>query len=850
MYCSDRAHGDTTICGVRMTGFNFKAFAQGGGISKITDPATLFDALPNKAPGYGYLRAVQKTVLDAWGPRRDDHDLVIKTNTGGGKTIAGLLILQTCLNEKKGPALYVAPDPHLAGRVVQEAANLGLQTVGDPDHADFLAGRAICVTTMQRFLNGKTRFGLIGGRRQPVHIGSIVVDDAHAALAITEEQTRLTIPRAHPAWDALVELFADDLRSQSNPALLDIQTGDRSALLAIPFWAWQDRADTVLKTLHPYRNDETFEWAWPLIGDILPLCQAIVTAEEIEIVPPCPPIGKLPSFSEAQRRIYLTATLSDESVLVTHFDADPASVAKAIVPESAADLGDRLILSPQHLNTDINDEAFRDLVSKVAESHNVVVLAPSYRIAAFWEPVAAATVATADDIGGIVEMLKNGYFGLVVIIARYDGIDLPDAACRLLVIHGLPQAYSGYERREALALRDSEAMVTRQLQRIEQGMGRGVRSRDDRCVILLFGSDLVRLAARADIADRFSPATRAQLDLSYRVATGLKGSDTAALLSAIIQVIDGDEGFRQASREELVGVTYGETLVSPTATSIRRAFNAATRGQYQSAIVHAQEAVDNALNGNDERLAGWLGEGLAAYTHKLAPTEAQAILTTAVGRNSAVLRPAAGLIYKHAKPSAQQSIQASTYLSKCYETGTELVLGVEAVLANLVWDNDRTNDTEQALADLGEHLGFTSQRPERDFGKGGDVLWVIAEKHYLAIEAKSGVTANTPIWKKYVDQLGGFANWCKDEYGDDTSVTPMMMHPSAVVEQSSTAPQGAVGLTKQLADNLKAAALTLAKSLAANDAYKDPQKVQALLDAHKFSGAQFIAAYTTPLKAQ
>lgn len=145
--------------------------------------------------GNGYLRAVQKTLLDAWSPRRAERDLVLKTNTGGGKTIAGLLILQSCLNERVAPALYVAPDPHLASRVIDEATNLGLVTVGDPDGAEFLAGRAICVTIMQRFLNGKTRFGLRGNRsRQPVIVRAVVIDDAHAALAMTEEQTRIHIP--------------------------------------------------------------------------------------------------------------------------------------------------------------------------------------------------------------------------------------------------------------------------------------------------------------------------------------------------------------------------------------------------------------------------------------------------------------------------------------------------------------------------------------------------------------------------------------------------------------------------------------------------------------------------------
>lgn len=59
----------------------------------------------------------------------------------------------------------------------------------------------------------------------------------------------------------------------------------------------------------------------------------------LTLLRPARQIEKLPSFHEADRRIYLTATLADDSVLVTHFDADPASVGNSIVPESAADLG-------------------------------------------------------------------------------------------------------------------------------------------------------------------------------------------------------------------------------------------------------------------------------------------------------------------------------------------------------------------------------------------------------------------------------------------------------------------------------------------------------------------------------
>src|SRR5689334_19419537 len=124
---------------------DFGKLASTGAISDITEPSTLFDALPNKAGGYGYLRAVQKSVLDVWSSRRNERDIVIRTNTGAGKTIAGPSMLGCCVHEKKGPALYLAPGPHLAERVRAEAVSLGLAVGSEPDASKCLSGEAICV---------------------------------------------------------------------------------------------------------------------------------------------------------------------------------------------------------------------------------------------------------------------------------------------------------------------------------------------------------------------------------------------------------------------------------------------------------------------------------------------------------------------------------------------------------------------------------------------------------------------------------------------------------------------------------------------------------------------------------
>ena len=77
--------------------------------------------------------------------------------------------------------------------------------------------------------------------------------------------------------------------------LLDVQAGDRTATMRTPFWAWAAKKDAGLALLHPHRADGVLEWAWPVIPDILGQCEAIVTADAIEIIPLCPPIEKFPT---------------------------------------------------------------------------------------------------------------------------------------------------------------------------------------------------------------------------------------------------------------------------------------------------------------------------------------------------------------------------------------------------------------------------------------------------------------------------------------------------------------------------------------------------------------------------
>ncbi|MGH8791033.1 MAG: helicase, partial [Stackebrandtia sp.] len=78
-----------------MPGLDFNRLAKGSAAESATEPRRIFSALPTKASKYRYPRDVQTDVWERWHERRTERDLVIKMNTGGGKTAVGLVVLKS-----------------------------------------------------------------------------------------------------------------------------------------------------------------------------------------------------------------------------------------------------------------------------------------------------------------------------------------------------------------------------------------------------------------------------------------------------------------------------------------------------------------------------------------------------------------------------------------------------------------------------------------------------------------------------------------------------------------------------------------------------------------------------------
>jgi hypothetical protein len=577
------------------------------------------------------------------------------------------------------------------------------------------------------------------------------------------------------------------------------------------------------------------------------LCEATFTSSTLEIRPLCPPISRIPSFTQARRRVYLTATLADDSVLVSALDADPKTISTPIAPGRASDIGDRLILAPLELNPKHADIAGRELAAQLATEHNVVVLVPSDRAAKNWEPY-GAKVTPVKQLGDTVRRLKAGeHLGLVVLANKYDGIDLPHQACRVLVIDGLPRAAGPGERRDAAVLRGSPLLAGRQVQLIEQGMGRGVRDATDHCVVLLLGDDLTATVSLRANRVLFSPATWAQLELSRQVADQIQDEGFDAVRTAAKVCLDRDPDWTAAAREALDGIVYAERQ-EPRASAVaqRMAFNLAAIGQYDQAADVLGAAANAAASDGDRALAGLLFERQALYLDHVNQVDALAVQRRALEHNDLLLRPP-GAAVRPIRPVMAQGEAATRFLADKYQAGMQLVLGVKEMLDRISWDPERTDDAEAAVKELGQHLGFVSTRPDSEYGVGPDNLWALSSRHFV-IELKTGRSANT-ICKDDVDQLGGSLRWHEQEVVTDAPITPVLMHRSCEHDANGTPPPGTRVIDEVRLAFLKEAVVAWATGLAEGvGRWKDPARVAELLKQHKLDVGTLLNTFTTPAR--
>ncbi|OGT06281.1 MAG: helicase [Gammaproteobacteria bacterium GWE2_37_16] len=823
---------------------DFGKLNSAGTVDTVLSPREIFAALPSKEAGkFEYPRDVQTQVWNHWFERRNENDLVIKMNTGSGKTVVGLLILKSCLNEQKGPAVYVAPDNYLVKQVLLEAHNLGIETTEEVDSPRFLSRKAILIINIHKLVNGLSKFG-VGDEGVKTKIGSLLIDDAHACLDTIEDQFMITISHESEVYKELYDIFSESLYKQCESKACEIALGEPSTYMQVPFWVWQDKVEEISVILTKHKHTDKIKFVWSLLKESLKLCRCVVSAKKIEISPHCIPIHIMPSITKAYRKIFMTANFADDGILSTHFGITEESISKAVTPDSAGDVGDRMILLPQAINPNISDNDIKQFCKKVSLDSNVVVIVPSDYRAQFWKDQ-ADLVLTKDNIYAGIAQLKSRKVGLVILVNRYDGIDLPKDACRFLIIDSLPDVRRQIDKVNQSILMDGDRLASQRIQRIEQGMGRGIRSNDDYCVVFLMGKSLTsHLYAEGGI-EKFSPATRAQLALSEQLSEQFRGKGLEEIGEGMSYCLKRNQDWVTHSKGAVASLIYSkESYFDRGAVAIRNAYDFACHNDYEGAEKELLKLVNVTT---DKSLKGYFMQCLAEYINFNNVSEAQKTLKSAVSQNYRVIKPVAGIAYHKLdySISTEQARACSAYLKNLHGDPNKILIEINGLLERLIFSEPETfNVFEESIKKLALYLGFESQRPESVSNKGPDVLWAIGGLNYLVIECKNGSITDT-INKKDCNQLNGSFEWFKNEYDNTCKCTPIMIHRSSVFEHAASPNEQTRIIDVDNLEKLKKNVLSFIKSICFKNVIHDVGKIRESLMQHKLCQADLLQHFTS-----
>lgn len=742
---------------------------------KKIHPVEIYKDLDRKAEA-GPLRSVQEEILNNWFQNyQSKRDVILKLHTGQGKTLIGLLILQSIINQGKGPSIYICPNIHLVNQTIEQAKKFGIAFClmdGTDIPSEFLDSRKILICHVQKMFHGYSKFGL---NNKSIHAGAIILDDSHACIEAIKEAFTIKIPATDTLlYPKFIEIFGDTLEKQGQGTFAEIILGEYGAVLPIPYWDWIDKCSYVTSLLANHKENDAIKFKWPLLKDSIEYCQAFISGSLIEIGPYIPSIEQFGTFHKSDHRILMSATTMDDSFFIKGLDISSSAVDSPLAIKDEKWSGEKMIIIPSLMHDSLTKisviNAFATAPSK--RNFGTVILVPSFKHINQYQQQ-GCIIAAKNNIDLELEKFKTGlYEKPIVIVNRYDGIDLPDENCRLLIVDSKPYSESLADSYEELCREESNITHIKIAQKIEQGLGRSVRSEKDFSVIILLGKDLINFIQNPRTKEFFSAQTRKQIEIGYVIAEkSLDGVDPETV--NLINVMTGimrqcivtrdakwkeyyrermEEQDREAPRESIVKIVDNE----------KRAESLNLKQQHKEACDIIQKFIDNANLSNSEH--GWYLQTMARFKYYYDKAESNKLQTTAFRKNRALLKPKDGYTYKPISLiNATRLEKIRQYISK-HSPSHILYDKVHEIEALLNFE-ETADHFEAGIMMLGESLGFASQRPDNDDKEGPDNLWALDANDYLLMECKNEVgDKNDKIFKKDVGQMNTNCGWFQQKY--------------------------------------------------------------------------------------
>lgn len=722
-------------------------------VQEFLSPEELYlsGTLPRTTAAVDSLWLHQGDVIRAFAEgHQDTPDLALELPTGTGKTLPGLLIAEWVRRKTAGPVIYATPTKQLARQVAATAEREGVPVSNltgsakhwDPaDEASVEGGEAIGLTTYSAVFNSSPKLP------EP---RLLVFDDAHAGEQFVGNEYGISI-RRYDDEDAYLEvlealkpflsgLLIQRLEGEPDPGAhhqvrLILPAVDQTALTKI------DAALAGLTKPHSYK--------FAMIRSGLAACCVYLSYGGIQIRPMIPPTYENHIFARAKQRIYLSATLGSGGELERAFGRREI-VRMPLPTKTPPRSGRRLFVFPDLVK---GGDAIGLTKQIIGLTDKALVL--SQETVANAEAAATALAGDGVPVMGRDHLEQHGLesfaaapTGVLGLANRYDGLDLPGNACRIVVLGGKPDAVGLQERFLSERAEANAALAERLRTRIVQGAGRCTRGPNDYAVVVVLGSDIMKYFSRPENLRALEPELQAEVEFGWQNSRGVAPDE---LIENVEMFLEHGADWREQGEPAVAEFRQDAVKVEPPGTDALgkaaalevEAWQLAFGGDWIGASEKLQEAVPHVGPAATRGYRGLLLYLAGVWLHLGAQDETQRSRSRRLVRDAALaanrstwLKEMRELPDAESVPLVPEDIVAVNHVVARLR-GQLKPKQINAALTEMQEGlaQDEATQYERGLTILGSFLGAEASKPK---GQGRcDSAWVWGTAIWMTIEAKS-----------------------------------------------------------------------------------------------------------------
>jgi hypothetical protein len=735
-----------------------------------SEPIALFRSLKIRSgSSIKEMWAPQADALREWDAQRQAKDVLFQLNTGAGKTLIGLIAALSLVNETRAKVVYCCATRQLVEQTKAKADELGIPA------ATYLGGgswtepevyqraRGPVITTYAALFNGRSIF-------REDDVAAVVFDDSHTAHDCIRSAFTLHVDRAaHPElYDLVVGLFADYFRAAGRQFVYDavVERREPSTVLMAPMFEVVRRAEKLRELLlaHGAETHRDFKFPWAHLGERLDQCALLFDGASVQVTPLLPPVEQVRAFRAGVRRLYLSATMRVNDEFIRTFGRMPSLV---ITPGGRAGDTERLFLTTR---SNAIDEVAHQWADEATRGLKTLIMTPTKRGAESW--AGEADVFTTDLGHNRIRQFAQSSDERLVFVARYDGVDLPDDACRVMVVDGLPSGISLLDRFFEQHLERTGISDSKIASRFVQILGRTSRGMSDYGAVLLIGRRLLEWVLAPKHRALLPEHVQRQLAVGERLSDLVAAGDFTAR-ELLDKCLGQDQDWRdiydsgmQDDADLLTPTDADRALWERLATAERSAADAMWRGEPEKARTSFLSVRDEAFSA-DRNLAAWFlhwagfaaqlaGDMSAATTHYQAAARVKRDL--GIVPDMAPVGPVTD-----ASSASPQAIRMAALLKE--RGATRATSDLAQLAADLSNSGASAGVHEEAIRSLGEYLGYDASRPEKPTnGKGPDALWALPDRSVVLLFDAKTRKVNKHYDKDLVGKSAQHALWAAAQY--------------------------------------------------------------------------------------